>query len=62
MGQWPMDLTLLLTDTFTANMWEQYVDVNLYRVDLMHNHQKGKMMENVFTGNRMCQAGEAAMD
>lgn len=55
-----MNLTLLLTDTFTANMWEQYVDINLYRADLMHYHRQGANDADVLTGKRMCQAGEAA--
>lgn len=36
-----MNLTLLLTDTFTAIVWEQYVEVNLYRPGLMHYPRQG---------------------
>lgn len=36
-----MNLTLLLTDTFTANVWKEYVEINLYRADLMHTHRQG---------------------
>jgi len=35
-----MNLALLLADAFTATVWKQNVDVNLYRPDLMHNHRQ----------------------
>jgi len=41
----PTDLTLLLADSFTTIVWKQDVQVDLYRLDLMHreglNEQQG---------------------